>query len=174
MRVRITLLAAPLALVLAACGGGGSADTAAPRPSQTAAERPGAEAPAAEGGGPAAQPDAPEIEVQVVKSNFGPILADQAGRTLYGFTKDKDGASNCDADCIAVWPALISPSKVGAGSGADGDLLRQSEQGEGIVQAVYGDWPLYYYVGDAAPGDINGQGLDEEWFVVAPDGKLIK
>lgn len=39
---------------------------------------------------------------------------------------------------------------------------------------TYGDWPLYYYVGDTVPGDVNGQGLDGEWFAVAPDGKLVR
>ncbi|MGW2850241.1 hypothetical protein ACWC5G_36810, partial [Streptomyces sp. NPDC001274] len=39
---------------------------------------------------------------------------------------------------------------------------------------TYGDWPLYYYVGDMGPGDVNGQGLDGEWFAVSPDGKLVR
>ena len=30
--------------------------------------------------------------------------------------------------------------------------------------------PLYIFAGDAAPGDVNGQGSGGVWFVVAPDG----
>ena len=37
-----------------------------------------------------------------------------------------------------------------------------------------GKWPLYRFAGDAAPGDINGQGSGGVWFVVGADGKLIK
>lgn len=197
MRARIALFAAaPLVLALTACGGGGSDDGTAvganpPPPAaagSSAPESPAAQDEPAEGTAqediappaeqpaeePVPRPAAPETTVKVVQSDVGRILADESGRTLYGFTKDKGGASNCDADCIAVWPALISPSKVAAGEGVQQDLLRQTEQSQGVSQATYGEWPLYYYVGDAVPGDVNGQGLDAEWFVVAPDGKLIK
>ena len=122
---------------------------------------------------PAPKPAASAF-VKVADSSLGRILVDDSGRTLYGFTKDKPGASKCDADCIAVWPALTSAKDVQAGTGAKAALLKETKLGEGAEQATYGDWPLYYYVGDATPGDVNGQGLDGEWFVIAADGKLIK
>ncbi|HYF11044.1 MAG TPA: hypothetical protein VEC09_01965, partial [Actinomycetota bacterium] len=34
-------------------------------------------------------------------------------------------------------------------------------------------WPLYSFSGDEAAGDTNGQGLNEVWYVVAPDGTHI-
>lgn len=155
---KTTLLAAPLVsaalLTMSACGG--SADAA----KDDAAK-------------PARKPAA-TASVKTADSELGKILVDDSGRTLYGFTKDKPGASNCDADCIAVWPALTSAKDVTAGTGADAALLKETKLGEGAEQAMYGDWPLYYYVGDATPGDVNGQGLDGEWFVIAADGKLIK
>ncbi|MEU9605268.1 hypothetical protein [Streptomyces sp. NPDC048057] len=112
--------------------------------------------------------------VQVADSSLGRILVDDRGRTLYGFTKDKPGASSCDADCIAVWPALTTARDVAAGPGIQPSLLKETKLEEGAEQAVYGDWPLYYYVGDTAAGDVNGQGLDGEWFAIAADGKLVK
>jgi predicted lipoprotein with Yx(FWY)xxD motif len=151
------LLAAPLTaaalLTLAACGGSKDA--------------------ASDAGAKSATP-AKAASVRTADSELGRILVDDSGRTLYGFTKDKPGASTCDADCIAVWPALTSAKDVTAGPGTDAALLKETKLGEGAEQAMYGDWPLYYYVGDATPGDVNGQGLDGEWFVVAADGKLIK
>ena len=34
--------------------------------------------------------------------------------------------------------------------------------------------PLYYYAGDNAPSDINGQGVDDEWYAMNPDmGPLV-
>ncbi|MER6999870.1 hypothetical protein [Streptomyces sp. NPDC000410] len=159
-RIRTTLVAAPATvlalLTLSACGG--------------------SEAPATKPAGPPSKPAAAASSVKIADSPLGKILVDDSGRTLYGFTKDKPGASAsaCDADCIAVWPALTSAKDVTAGSGTDAALLKETKLGEGAEQATYGDWPLYYYVGDATPGDVNGQGLDGEWFVIATDGKLIK
>lgn len=120
----------------------------------------------------AAQQEVPvTAEVKIAQSDLGPILVDRSGRTLYAFTKDENKSSACDADCIAVWPALTAQSKVEAKDGADGNLVSQIDESS---QAVYGKWPLYYYVGDQVAGDVNGQGVDEEWFAIAPDGKLVK
>ncbi|MFC5905312.1 hypothetical protein [Streptomyces zhihengii] len=106
---------------------------------------------------------------------MGQILVDGSGRALYGFTKDEpESQSACDADCIAVWPALTSSADVAAGNGLDAAKLGEIKFTEGAEQVTYGDWPLYYYVGDTSPGDVNGQGLDDEWFVIGVDGKLIK
>ncbi|MEV0226220.1 hypothetical protein [Streptomyces sp. NPDC050704] len=49
--------------------------------------------------------------VQVADTELGEILVDQSGRSLYGFTKDKDGSSACSDSCIAAWPAFTSPQK---------------------------------------------------------------
>ncbi|GAA3776919.1 hypothetical protein ACFS5L_34465 [Streptomyces phyllanthi] len=159
MRARITLAAISLTLLtLTACSGDtdeGAAGKSAGRSTQGAAQ----------GADPV---------VKVAGSDLGDILVDQDGRTLYAFTKDKAGQSNCDADCIAVWPALTGSTKVAAGPGTSKALLASATNAGGAVQAVYGDWPLYYYVGDSSPGDVNGQGLDGEWFVVGADGKLVR
>ncbi|MCX5015498.1 hypothetical protein OG765_31755 [Streptomyces sp. NBC_00555] len=128
------------------------------------------------GAEPAASKPAPSTgaaSVRVSDSPLGPILVDGAGRTLYGFTKDQAGASNCDAECVAVWPALTAP-EVSAGPGTEAKLLAKTSLTEGATQARYGDWPLYYYVGDAVAGDVTGQGLDGEWFAIGADGKLVK
>lgn len=143
MRARMGMLALPaLVAVLAACGN---------------------EAPQA------VQDQPVKAEVRIAQSGLGPILVDQSGRTLYAFTKDEDKSSACDADCIAVWPALTTQSKVDAKDGADANLVSQADE-----QAVYGKWPLYYFVGDQVAGDVNGQGVDDEWFVIAADGKLVR
>ncbi|GGV74387.1 COG4315 family predicted lipoprotein [Streptomyces thermoviolaceus] len=114
------------------------------------------------------------VSVKLADSEYGRILVDQSGRTLYAFTKDKDGASNCSADCIAVWPALTTGSQPQAGSGAQRPLLAETQRTKGVAQVTYNNWPLYYYVGDAVAGDANGQGIDGQWFVVSADGKLVK
>jgi predicted lipoprotein with Yx(FWY)xxD motif len=112
--------------------------------------------------------------VKISDSSLGPILTDQNGRTLYAFTRDKNGTSSCTADCIATWPALISRGPATASSGAQPSLLSTTNRAEGTVQATYNGWPLYYYVGDVAPGDVDGEGSGGVWFVVGADGKLVK
>ena len=147
MRTRMGILALPALLAtLVACGNGA--------PQQVAQQEASVRA-----------------EVKIAQSDLGPILVDQMGRTLYAFTKDENKSSACDVDCIAVWPALTAQSKVDAKDGADANLVSQIDESS---QAVYGKWPLYYFVGDQVPGDLNGQGVDDEWFAIAPDGKLVK
>ncbi|MFD8013577.1 hypothetical protein [Streptomyces sp. NPDC058955] len=159
MRVHKALFAVPLAL--AACGAGNDGGTG--------------DGGTGDGGGRKAAPKpAPATTVTVADSGLGSILVDDKGRTLYAFTKDKAAESTCDAACIAVWPALTGPSPAAAGPGVEAALLREARNPGGAVHVTYGDWPLYYYVGDAAPGDVNGQGLDGAWFAVAPDGKLVR
>ncbi|MEU6253466.1 hypothetical protein [Streptomyces sp. NPDC047043] len=150
MRARTALIAIPLALGLVACGGGKDDDGA--------------------GKGSGGRSEA----IAVKDSGLGSILVDGEGRTLYAFTKDKGGASNCDAKCIAVWPALTGGAKASAGKGVQSSLIQEAKKSGGAVQTTYGGWPLYYYVGDAAPGDVNGQGLDGQWFAVGADGKLVR
>ncbi|MBB4980911.1 COG4315 family predicted lipoprotein [Streptomyces nymphaeiformis] len=156
MRASKALLAVPLALALAACGGGSDGG------------------PNGDGGRKAAGKPVRGATVTVADSGLGSILVDGQGRTLYAFTKDKDTSGSCGTECIAVWPALTGSSPATAGRGVEAGLLRDERRPGGAVHVAYGDWPLYYYVGDDAAGDVNGQGLDGEWFAVSPDGKLVR
>jgi predicted lipoprotein with Yx(FWY)xxD motif len=163
MRTRMALLgAALLTVTLAACGGGSETDATGSTGSAAGAER------------HAGTQQHGSTTVKITQSDLGPILTDQAGRTLYAFTRDKGGTSNCAEGCIATWPALTSAAPVSAGAGTAKNLLGAAERAEGTSQAVYGDWPLYYYAGDTEAGDINGQGVDGVWFVLSAGGKLVR
>ena len=37
----------------------------------------------------------------------------------------------------------------------------------------YNDLPLYYFSGDKAAGDASGQGLNDVWWVMSPEGEPI-
>jgi len=148
MRKRILASAAALAL-LAACGdSNGSAGAADPS-------------------GPAASTG---VTVSVTESDLGAMLVDGSGRTLYLFTVDEPGVSNCDADCLAAWPPLLTDGEPVAAGTADPALIGTLSRADGTVQVTYAGWPLYFFAADAAPGDVNGQGVNGVWFVVAPDG----
>lgn len=90
---------------------------------------------------------------------------------------DKDttpGQSSCYGDCATAWPPLITAGKATAGGGADASKISTTTRTDGSTQVVYGDWPLYYYVKDQAPGDTTGQAVGGVWWVVGADGAPIK
>ena len=63
-----------------------------------------------------------------------------------------------------------------AGSGVEAKLLGMTKRKNGALQVTYAGHPLYYYVGDKAPGDTTGQDIDQfgaKWYVLAKDGKKI-
>ena len=150
-------LLAALAFVLAACGGSdeqASGTAAAPAPATTAQE-------------------ASRASVAVGKTSLGNILVDGEGRTLYVFTKDRGDQSVCSGECATNWPALTATGAPTAGAGVQASLLSTSKQADGSTQVTYGGRPLYYFAGDAKPGEAKGQGLNDVWFVIGADGKLI-
>lgn len=169
---RFALLLATL-LVLAACG---SADD------QSAGdEAAGSEPAAAESSEPAAVPSEPAetsepaaaagATVEVSETDLGSILVDGEGMTLYVFDNDTDQTSACTGDCAANWPPLTDD--VSAGDGVDESLLDITERDDGTAQVTYDGQPLYYFAGDQAAGDTNGQGVGGIWWVVGPDGQRI-
>ena len=121
-----------------------------------------------------AAPASATTSVQVADSPLGQILVDAEGNTLYGFTNDVDGVSTCTGDCAATWPAHLIEGEPVLGEGLDAAVFSTVEGAEGGQQLRAGTWPLYRFSGDAAPGDVNGQGVGEVWFVVGADGSLVK
>jgi predicted lipoprotein with Yx(FWY)xxD motif len=162
-------------LALAACGGAGG-ETAESEPATVESEpaivesEPAIESEPAAGESEAATGGSGEIAVET--SDLGDILVDGEGMTLYVFDNDTDENSTCYDDCEANWPPLTED--VTAGEGVDESLLGTSEREDGTQQVTYAGKPLYYYAADQAPGDTNGQGVGDVWWVVDPAGKKIK
>ena len=136
---------------------------------------PGTDAAAAEGtaaaatDGTAAAMD-PDALVHFVETSLGTILVDQEGFTLYAFLNDTDGESSCTGDCLANWPAaVVEGGELNVGD-LDASMFSTVENAEAGTMLKMGDWPLYRFAGDAAPGDVNGQGVGEVWYVVGPLG----
>ena len=104
------------------------------------------------------------------------FLVDDQGRALYAYLLDTQGSatSTCMDDCAVEWPAVLVTGTPTAGEGVDSALLGTITRDDGQMQATYNGWPLYYFDEDLAAGDMNGQGMDGEWFLVSPAGEPIQ
>ena len=142
-----------------------SAPAATPAPTRAATPAPSPSSPASSAG----------VTLKTASSSsLGTYLTDGKGMTLYLFKSDTDGSpptSACTSanGCDRIWPPLTvtSGERVTAGSGVTGKITT-FKRPSGALQVAYNGIPLYYYVGDSAPGQTNGQGYGGLWYVVKP------
>ena len=146
---------------LTACGGGASATSSTPAPSATAAPSTPASAAAA-------------LSTATV-GNFGTVVVDGTGRTLYVYDVDtaKPSKSNCNGACATAWPPLLAGAGMPKLTGVDASLVGTVTRSDGTKQVTLAGWPLYYYANDAKAGDATGQAVGGTWWVDAPNGKKI-
>ena len=106
---------------------------------------------------------------------LGEILVDGDGTTLYMFDSDERGAgaSTCSGGCADAWPPLTVDGSPAAGEGVTAELTT-FEREDGSTQVAAGGWPLYYWQGDSSPGDATGQGVNDVWWVLRPDGTPVR
>jgi predicted lipoprotein with Yx(FWY)xxD motif len=112
-------------------------------------------------------------------ADFGPVLVDGEGYSLYVFMNDtqNSGTSTCTGACAGAWPPLTTDGPPVASEGVDEFLLSTLPRDDGSTQVTYNGWPLYSFEDDTAPGDTNGQGLDDSgglWFLVSPAGEPVE
>lgn len=149
-------------VALAACGGSGGPEALPAAPVEPV--------PAASGESAAA---AFSVSVKAGSSEIGDVLTGPEGLTLYGFTNDVDAKSACYGTCADAWPPVIVPLDWTAGPGLDFGIFATTVREDGQLQLVAGKWPLYYFAGDASPGDVKGQDSGGVWFAVDLNGRLI-
>jgi predicted lipoprotein with Yx(FWY)xxD motif len=101
------------------------------------------------------------------KDGVGNYLTDISGMTLYTFKKDSPGMSACQGECVAKWP-LYYVEKVAAKDGLNDEDFGTITRADGKKQTTYKGMPLYFFAGDKAAGDTNGQGVKDVWYVAAP------
>ncbi len=171
----------PLFLVLAsvalaaACSSSGTTTTAAPSvaapatpaPSAAAPSEPASEAPSAATG---------SATISLSTTALGDVIVEDEGKTVYAFLPDSAGTPTCYDQCATNWPPLLAEdgAALTAGTGLDASKLTTVDRTDGTKQVKYGDWPLYYFAGDSAAGDMNGQGVGTKWYVVDATAAMIK
>ncbi len=106
----------------------------------------------------------PEVVLRThTTAKYGTILVNDQGFTLYTYQLDTTNHSNCVSFCLHMWPALVVKSghtPVGVGVTGLGVAVRAG----GARQVTYHGQPLYTYVIDDAPGQIEGEA--EPWAIV--------
>jgi predicted lipoprotein with Yx(FWY)xxD motif len=108
--------------------------------------------------------DTPQIKH---KDGIGNYLADGKGMTLYYFKNDKPDRNACVGPCLEKWP-IYHVEEIKAPAGSDAKDFGEFTRVDGKKQTTFKNWPLYYFVGDKAPGDTNGQGVKDLWSVIDP------
>ncbi|MET0147058.1 MAG: peptidoglycan-binding protein [Ilumatobacteraceae bacterium] len=119
--------------------------------------------------------DRDEPTVLVADSDLGPMLTGSNGMTVYLFMPDAQGTPTCADACAQAWPPLTvdDAGQLSGGDGVDASLLGTVEHPPAGTQVTYNSWPLYFFAGDSAPGDTNGQGQGGVWYVLDPTGNAI-
>ena len=91
----------------------------------------------------------------------GHLLVNAKGMTLYVFAADSKNKSVCTGGCAKFWPpvlvakgATVRKSMTGV-TGTFGEIMRA----DGSNQLTFDGAPLYTFLNDKKPGDLNGQGL---------------
>lgn len=127
-----------------------------------------------DGGAGTASDEGPTVALRA-HPDLGDILVGPDGLTLYMFDQDTEGeaASSCSGGCADVWPPLTVEETPAAGDDVS-VTLDTFEREDGATQVMAGGWPVYYYAQDSDPGDAEGQGVNDIWWVLDSAGQPIR
>ncbi|MBK8134823.1 MAG: hypothetical protein IPK52_03120 [Chloroflexi bacterium] len=111
----------------------------------------------------------PETVAVASSEALGDYLVATNGMTLYLFTNDAAGVSNCSGGCAENWPpyTLAEGERLASSPNAAGELTTFARE-DGSMQVAYNGVPLYFWKDDAVPGDTTGHEVGGVWFIVEP------
>jgi len=140
LRMLLVLLAvAAASAVLTACSSSGTSSTSGGGSTST--------------GSPAA---ATAGSLKTATIGGATVLTNAKGFTLYSFAPDTPTKSNCNGTCAQNWPPVKGSATASGVTGTFSTIKRS----DGSVQATFDGHPLYTFVGDTAPGQAKGNGLN--------------
>jgi predicted lipoprotein with Yx(FWY)xxD motif len=94
----------------------------------------------------------------------GKTLVDADGMTLYTFDRDTTpGKSACSGKCATNWPPFTAAAD--AKTTGDWSVIVRADDSK---QWAYKGKPLYTWMDDQKPGDIDGDGRNNVWHIAAP------
>ena len=141
-----------------------------------AAASPSAPASSAPAAGSSASASTTGTVITTHAGSAGAFLTNGSGRTVYLWAKDGMNMSACSGACAAAWPPVPATGTLTATGGAKASDLGTITRSDGTKQVTYDGHPLYYFVGDSAAGQTNGQASDNfgaQWWLVASSGAKI-
>jgi predicted lipoprotein with Yx(FWY)xxD motif len=153
---KLLALGALLAFSLSACGGATSTGSS--------------------GSSSGAAPSSTGAVLSTMNTSLGKVLVDGSGRTVYLLTSDAPHHSNCDASCLAYWPAVTAKTVPHRLPGISAPIATTAVSVGGKTLTV-GRWPVYTFAQDAAPGDVKGEGVKSfggVWWAISPSGQPVK
>ena len=115
-------------------------------------------------------------KVKLAKSEYGKVLMNGRGLALYLFDVETTKKPECDGDCAAAWPPLLTKGKPRAGVGLNPKLLGTTRRADGSRQVTYKGHPLYLYEHDR-PGVILCQDVFEfggTWLLLNRRGNAVR
>jgi predicted lipoprotein with Yx(FWY)xxD motif len=99
----------------------------------------------------------------------GVHIVDKEGRSLYYFSNDVNGQSNCSGGCLTAWPIYYADTVTTTfGSELSSTDFKTITTAGGAKQTTYKGWPLYYYAPSGiveGEGEVKGEGIGNIWFV---------
>jgi predicted lipoprotein with Yx(FWY)xxD motif len=108
-------------------------------------------------------------------SQNGNYLVNGDGFSLYVNVADGPGVITCYDDCIKRFiPTSIKlGSNLSINQKLDDNMVASIQRADGINQLTYNKYPLYLFLGDKDPGQINAQGMNNTWYLLNDKGKPI-
>jgi predicted lipoprotein with Yx(FWY)xxD motif len=107
----------------------------------------------------------------------GSHIVDKDGKSLYYFSNDVNGTSNCTGGCLTAWPIFYADSATTTfTSGLKASDFKTIVTGTGAKQTTYKGWPLYHYAPGGTQelaGETNGEGVGNVWFVAKDYAVMI-
>jgi predicted lipoprotein with Yx(FWY)xxD motif len=114
------------------------------------------------------------VSLTTAENDLGTIVVDGEGMVIYQFDSDTqgEGVSTCEGQCLDAWPPVHGDASVSV-EGITGEIGSITGV-DGEPQLTLNGWPLYYFAGDTEPGMTEGQGVNEVWWVLTPEGEPIR
>ncbi len=93
-------------------------------------------------------------------TTLGSYLANASGFTLYTYSGDtpNSGDSTCYSSCAANWPVFYG-GNLSVAPGLNASNFGTITRTDGTKQTTYKGWPLYFFVADHSPGEVNGNNV---------------
>lgn len=107
----------------------------------------------------------------VDKAEIGEVISDANGMSLYIFSKDVSGESNCTEACLNAWPVFYMED-LAVTEGLELSDFSTITRADGAKQTTYQGWPLYYFASDVNPSDVKGEGVGSVWYAAKVDYTL--